>query len=508
MCIALAMSMPVTCAGATVPAYRIVPVMPSRSDLVPTAINRSGQVTGTLGTNLSGHHVFLYSNGHLLDLGTLATPSGPGDIVSPALNDYGVVVGTAVSPDYITSLGFMYDNGAMTPLPTAGFNACGAAAINQSGLIVGSCAYGISTDAPAWPAIFANDEAMPIPSLMGRAVAVNDYGQVLIADGHVANLGAAIIYSRDQGSVTYLPHLPTAAGTAGPILPHAINNSGQVAGILVKVPGSDVVSIDHWTASEDVVVYADGRARDLGAPTDAPVVGAGAAVGALGLNNAGQMTGSWISYSTFGGSLKDGTFLYIRDTRIEDLNTLVDPEDPNAGYIQIYAAYGINDDGWIVGLGYDRRTDNAVAVMLVPKTPFPPMVELRASESAVLVPNTLTLSWIDQGVTSCAASGGAPGDGWAGIVSAHGGQLHARPGANGTYTYTLTCDGTAGSATSQVTVKVQMYPSIAEGPSGGGGGGAVDLLLVSLLAVLVRCRIPLRRRSFDSTYGLPQTAHL
>ncbi len=498
LCAALAMVIVVPCAMGAVPVYRIIPIVPSRSDLVPTALNRYGQVTGTLGTGLTGHHAFIYSNGQLWDLGTLATPTRPGDVLNAAINDYGVVVGTAVSPDYNTSLGFIYQNGAMTPLPTAGFNACQAAAINDSGLIVGSCSNLVSSETDAFPEIFENGQAMTIPSLVGRAVAVNDYGQVLIADAHIANLGAAIIYNHDQGSVTYLPRLPTADGTSGPILPYAINNSGQVAGTLVKNP-----AIEEFSASEDVVLYADGRARDFGAPTDAPAPGAGAAVYNLSLNNAGQMVGYWVSYSPV--YFTSGMFLYTGGTRIDDLNALVDPDDPNAGYVHIFAPSAINDDGWIIGLGSDTRTDNGVAVMLAPKTPFPPMVELRASESSVLVPNTLTLSWIDQSVTSCTASGGAPGDGWAGTVSAHGGQLHARPGTNGTYTYTLTCEGAAGSATSQVTVKVQMYPSVAEEPAG--GGGAVDWLFVSLLGVLVGCRIPFRRCDLTHRPAVTDHAH-
>jgi probable HAF family extracellular repeat protein len=84
----------------------------------PTAINASGQVVGNY-FDSSGSHAFLYSNGHITDLGTLGG-AGSG---ATSLNDQGQVVGWANvagapgAPSYTQpSRAFLYENGQMYDL--------------------------------------------------------------------------------------------------------------------------------------------------------------------------------------------------------------------------------------------------------------------------------------------------------------------------------------------------------------------------------------------------------
>jgi probable HAF family extracellular repeat protein len=84
----------------------------------PTAINASGQVVGNEFDN-SGSHAFLYSIGHIAQLGTLGGASSG----ATSLNDQGQVVGWANvacapgTPSYAqTSRAFLYENGQMYDL--------------------------------------------------------------------------------------------------------------------------------------------------------------------------------------------------------------------------------------------------------------------------------------------------------------------------------------------------------------------------------------------------------
>ena len=99
-------------------------------------VNNSGQATGFDGLNGADIQAFLYSDGVLQDLGTLAGPSVGDQSYGNAINNAGVVVGqdTAVGA-------FVYSNGVMTNLNSlvpagSGFTLNNAVAINNSGQIL------------------------------------------------------------------------------------------------------------------------------------------------------------------------------------------------------------------------------------------------------------------------------------------------------------------------------------------------------------------------------------
>ena len=100
-----------------------------------TGINDSGQVVGVSeGVNYA--HGFLYTQGALIDLGTLP---GGGASEPNAINNTGQVVGFSYVSGLNTTHAFLYGSGAMTDLGTLpGDYSSMATAINNAGQIVGA----------------------------------------------------------------------------------------------------------------------------------------------------------------------------------------------------------------------------------------------------------------------------------------------------------------------------------------------------------------------------------
>jgi probable HAF family extracellular repeat protein len=97
-------------------------------------LNDSGQVVGSSYlANGGGAHPFLYSNGKMIDLGTLG---GVGWNSANGINNAGVVVGTSWAPKAF--LGFVWKNGKMKSLGTLGGPYSEAYAINNKGQITGA----------------------------------------------------------------------------------------------------------------------------------------------------------------------------------------------------------------------------------------------------------------------------------------------------------------------------------------------------------------------------------
>ena len=74
---------------------------------------------------------------------------------------------------------------------------------------------------------------------------------------------------------------------------------------------------------------------------------------AYAINSSGQVTG----YSYLAGGTISHAILWRNDgTKMQDLNSLIDPADPLKPYVTLNAGQFINDSGDIVGYGTDSRT--------------------------------------------------------------------------------------------------------------------------------------------------------
>lgn len=156
-------------------------------------INDSGQVAGwsTVDTTGSSAHAFLYSNGSMTDLGTLG---GWESSAAFGINNSGQAVGIVSNSTYDpdqnivinTEHAFLYSNGLMIDLGTLGGTNSWAWGVNDSGQAVGwsDTADGVShaalytgntiTDLSLLPEVLAAGW-----SSLGEARAINDKGQIV-----------------------------------------------------------------------------------------------------------------------------------------------------------------------------------------------------------------------------------------------------------------------------------------------------------------------------------------
>jgi probable HAF family extracellular repeat protein len=161
-------------------------------------INDAGQVTGTSSTSAGPSHAFLYSNGQMIDLGTLGGSfSGGGSI-----NSVGQVVGssfTSAGPSHA----FLYSNGQMTDLGTLGpsYTDSSGADINNAGQITGSSS---TSSGVSRAFLYSNGQMMDLGTL-GISIfanesyggAINDAGQVVGQSGG-GSFFHAFLYSNGQ----------------------------------------------------------------------------------------------------------------------------------------------------------------------------------------------------------------------------------------------------------------------------------------------------------------------
>ena len=331
-------------------------------------INDRGQVDGfSLLPGDSVVHSFLYNHGAMTDLGTLG---GPNSQSFANLNNATQVAGssdTSVTDpnnenfcsfgDNLICLGFVWQNGIMTPLSTLGGTNGQAAAINNRGQVAGySETATADPDCPApqvlqfRPTLWTAGHARALPlypgDTEGAAFWINNEGDTVGASGSCAPYDPryALPLQPRHALLWRQGVRPIDLGNLGGELENAalaINDRGQIVG------ASDISGDTYQHA----FLWQRGVMTDLGTlPGD--VVSA-----AVAINNKGQVTG--VSIDASGQDLT--AFLWQNGT-MYDLNSLIAGQSP----MYLLHGFGINSAGEIVGFAVNTNSGEVHGFLAVP----------------------------------------------------------------------------------------------------------------------------------------------
>jgi probable HAF family extracellular repeat protein len=317
------------------PSYTILDLGSLGGNGAAEAVNASGQVAGeAYSAGDQFRHAFLWqSSTGMIDLGTLGGPEAEAN----AINRSGQVVGWADTAATDPTWGpiyhpFLWQNGVMTDLGSLGLLS-GAAAVNATGQVVGSC-FLVNPDgtqdnhAFLWQGGVMTDLNRQLPANSGWdlqvAEGINDTGQIT---GYGTHNGLLRAFLLSGGTVADLGTLSSPGHSWG----YALNNSGQVVG-----------QSSTRTAADHAFLYGGGTMKDLGALS----LGKDTSSEAHAINASAQVVGfsRWESYDLSSGSQRATLWQGNQKT---DINSLL---PRNSGWV-LTAAYGINDTGAIVGTG-------------------------------------------------------------------------------------------------------------------------------------------------------------
>jgi probable HAF family extracellular repeat protein len=300
-------------------------------------VNDEGQVTGNARFDPTSTQLraFLWDDGVMTNLGTLAAP--PTDTFSRgfAVNNRGQVTGESGF-----SRAFFWESGVMTPIPTLGPNSSGFGAdINDAGVIVGSSSNGLAVRAFRYR--LGDAEAEDLGTLLGtnnsfaRAWAINADGIVVGVSRNAADTASQATLWTDEGPVNLFadPVVGPPAVAGDPIDPAAFSEALAVSDA-VHVAGTGRSTLGRNRA----FLWHEGEIRDLG------VLGQVHSE-AKDVNASGHVVGfagPFAGFASFGGR----AFRW-RAGVLTDLNDRI---PANSGW-QLNSAEGVNRFGLIVGFG-------------------------------------------------------------------------------------------------------------------------------------------------------------
>jgi len=345
------------------------------------AMNNLGWAMGT--ANLPGdttQHAELWLPGLHLDLGTLGGPNSA--VIFANRSSRGQIVGIAETSEmdplsetwscagafFPTStghicLGFVWQNGAMTALPTLGGYNGVASSVNNLGQVVGWAETAVHDPTCVLPQVLQfeaviwgpeNGQIEQLPGVANdpdsAATAINDKGQVVGISGICQNAVGAF---SAKHAVLWEDGRPIDLGNIGGHgwnTPTSINNQGQVVGFANQ--GGDLINGKLAVKFHAFLWTEEGGMQDLGTlPGDAISE-------ALGINESGQVVG--VSYGA--GFSHPRGFLW-QDGKMMDLNSLI----PTGFNLTLQVAGDINDRGEITGTAFDSSTKTSPAFLAIPR---------------------------------------------------------------------------------------------------------------------------------------------
>ena len=275
------------------------------------------------------------------DIGTL----GGVQSFAYGINNLGEVVGQSSTSGEMSRHAFLYSRGVMKDLGTLGLDESFATAINDTGEVVGMAQPAGSRADRAFR--YSDGQTMPLSGLGGittsRAYAINNSGQIV-----------GLVFKEDASSTAFLYSNGRMTSLDVPGTPYDINDSGQITGEFPVVPGESHAFLYSGGTLYDLL---DRRSVGYGINSKGQVVGQYDRVHAF-LYSDGQMTAMdmRIAYAindrgqVVGGKTApdnlDSAMLY-EDGVVSDLNTLI---DPGVGW-RLNLATAINEPGQIAGIG-------------------------------------------------------------------------------------------------------------------------------------------------------------
>lgn len=343
------------------------------SEGVGEAITANGWISGAANLKDATQHAALWRNLQITDLGTLGGPNSR--VVGGVHNTHGLVAGGSetATPDPLGEtfcstfvalfsgkplicLGFVWQNGVMTALPTlGGNNSYALGGVNNLGQIVGLAE--ISTHDPACPSPQVLDfeavvwgpkpgqilELPPLPGdTVGLANEINDHGQAVGATGLCSAFSTGIEHAVlwQDGSAIDLGNLGSQLFNSA----NTINERGEVAG------GAGMPNNATWHA----FLWNKGVMRDLG------LLAGDVMSQSNGMNNKGQVVGT----SCIDINFSDCRAFIWQNGVMTNLNDLIPPNSLQGIHLGI--ANDINDRGEIVGATVTNNGADGPGFVLFP----------------------------------------------------------------------------------------------------------------------------------------------
>ena len=279
-------------------------------------LNEAGQVVG-----YAGNRAFVWQDGALTALPTLGGTAG----MAEAINEYGQIAGMSTLTTPPTGgRAVLWDNGGVTNLtPALGQGETSSAnGINDAGEVVGTM--------NSTPFIWRNGVITALGDLggggPGTAFDINNAGQA-VGSSYTGQTAHAFLW--ENGVMTDLGVLPGDEDSGA----SAINNVGQIVG------SSGRTDPDTYETFYRPFIYENGVMRSVPVPSSDSFGG--------DINDAGVVVGTMRA----GGAVSPHHAFIYADGVVTNLNSLI----PAGTGLHLAYATGINNAGQIVGVAYDAK---------------------------------------------------------------------------------------------------------------------------------------------------------
>lgn len=317
---------------------------PHGEQTVAFDMNAAGQVAAVLEDEDGNQRGVLYDKGKLIDVGSLGGKYSD----AKAINDDGLIVGSARKVDGSWSAFLFERNGGMKVLGTLGGPSSYGMALNEHGDAVGFA----DTASGEWHAFVqrGDTDMVDLGTLGGKvsyASDINKHGQVVGTAAMPDGFRHAFLHDPGHGMVD----LGTLGGRSSGAT--AINDHGVVV-------GASEMKDRRWHA----FVHDGKHMVDLGA-----LIGFGNSF-ATGINNAGHVVGTVVlQYERLSFVWRDNRMTVHRGGKGLNLTN------------------AINDKGMVIGATYNRRYDAAVM-----RSNAPPVVAKGGTEFIFMIAFVLLLA--------------------------------------------------------------------------------------------------------------------